>query len=377
MENPYDAVLMAEELQKAWNGPPILVPSARYNLAMYPPSAFPILAPFAYLPWRAANVAWCAASVGAFLLSLKFLLKLVDLTTNETLTVIAAALFFSPTQTGIATGNPSVLAISMTTIAICLAWRNRQLGAGLLLGMTIALKPQTALPALVTMMLWGYWSSIITGLAVATVFLSAGLVRALSLKRLHEWLTLLQQNITYSFMPGSLNDPSPNHWTAYQIVNVQSITSLFTNSSYSYLIGWLLGAGVLICYCYLRRAAIKGPSWQDACIVCCLSLMLFYHRYYDAQLLLVFIPLIVWRRRMHIAWTLLVLVCLLLLAFPLQAMLALSFRSINESVPLDILLFRHQSLAIVALCLLCLKVWRQEHSPDLIDELPTSRRRLG
>ena len=86
---------------------------------------------------------------------------------------------------------------------------------------------------------------------------------------------------------------------------------------------WLFAAALVISYVWLRRKDRPSPSkWRDVSFFAALTLIITYHRYYDAQLLLLTIPMLVvsWKRNERVTVVFLFL-CLLLLAFPLQSVL--------------------------------------------------------
>src|SRR5690349_912930 len=64
-ENPYSAPALKHELASA-GAPDSIVRAQDVNVSVYMPSAMPLMAPVATLPWRVANPVWCFLALVAF-----------------------------------------------------------------------------------------------------------------------------------------------------------------------------------------------------------------------------------------------------------------------------------------------------------------------
>ena len=78
------------------------------------------MAPIAALPWRFAKVFWVAVLFVAFAITVGALAMAGGFGWNEprTLAFVIACLALAPFQTGIASGNPSILVIGFCAMAI-------------------------------------------------------------------------------------------------------------------------------------------------------------------------------------------------------------------------------------------------------------------
>ncbi|MBV9155413.1 MAG: hypothetical protein JO097_04075, partial [Acidobacteriaceae bacterium] len=150
----------------------------------------------------------------------------------------------------------------------------------------------------------------------------------------------------------------------------QTISSLFTNNNHlRQAVVWVFAAALLVLYLRFRNGSRDGSKWRDVAFFCALTTTAAYHRYYDAQIFLLLIPLLVelWKageRKMAAGLG----ICLLLLAFPSQSVIAklLGTDTTVHSLP-QVILFRHQPLAVIAIALiLVLSGWltRPRRTPD-------------
>ena len=157
---------------------------------------------------------------------------------------------------------------------------------------------------------------------------------------------------------GQINDPRPSNVFSYHMINMQAVFAVFTrNLKTADLMAWALALALISIYLWQRRSAIGDPRPRDTAFFSAVTLTIVYHRYYDAQLLLAAVPFVLntfrsnegTGHRTAIALS----CCLLLLEFPLQAMMA----PWSSSLPADrslagFLLFRHQPLTVLAICIL-------------------------
>jgi hypothetical protein len=162
--------------------------------------------------------------------------------------------------------------------------------------------------------------------------------------------------LAISFEPGGQSDPSPRSPVAWQFLNAQTLVSYpVPDRTFANAIVWVLGAA-------LTGVFLLGAKsrWQAVAFFSGLTLLLTYHRYYDAQLLLLAIPFLVelWPRRITFA---MVAVCLLVLAFPIQSVLArkLGFAATVPSLQQAVLL-RNQPAAVLSLTFLFAFTRRKE-----------------
>jgi hypothetical protein len=164
--NPYDHSELSKEFLNAANGPPALVPQKESHPSVYLPTAMPVVAAFAWLPWAKANLLWCLLSMSFFALSLQLVFKSSNLSTKGKWLLASALLAFSPTQTGLAMGNPSVIVCSLVALAIFLSLVERFVLSGIVLGIPNCVKPQLAICAVAVLVAWKYWLPVLISVIV-------------------------------------------------------------------------------------------------------------------------------------------------------------------------------------------------------------------
>jgi hypothetical protein len=353
-EDAYSASALKHELETAGASDSI-VRDQDINVSVYLPSAMPLSAPVAALPWRAANPAWCLLALVAFGASVWLILRHLELQARAKWIIAGLAVLFSPTYVGLFDGNPSVLCISCVALAICLALDRRPWTSGVLLGVALCFKPQIAFCALCVFILWRCWRPLITAFAIACAAGITGAIVASSFGTNWQWLGLEQHNVALSFAPGGTSDPTPSGPVAWQMLNGQTIASYaIHNTTFANITVWLFAAALAIGYLWLRTKDLSPSKWRDISFFAALTLIITYHRYYDAQLLLLTIPLLVtlWKRNERVTVALLCL-CLLALAFPQQSVFAraLGERATTASFT-QLVLLRQQPLAVLAMALI-------------------------
>lgn len=364
-ENPYDRTDLVRELARA-GAPADIQREQQINPFVYLPAALPWMSPFAILPWRAANTAWCLLSLALFGLSLWTILQHCELSRHGKWLAASAALLFSPTYVGVYDGNPGVVVIALIALSILRPARRVWSASGIALGIALCFKPQLALAAIGVFLLWRRGKPLIVAALVFALATTIGITVLSGGGHRWLWWQTEQDNVKASFVPGGQSDPAPLSPVAWQMINGQSLSSYLTPASGRYNgIIWLLAA-VLLAAFLVRRARGAGSPWQDIAFCSAVTLTVSYHRYYDAQLLLLLLPLLacLWRQKQGQSFGM-IAACLLLLAFPIQSWFA---RQLGEDaiVPSlkQLLLLRNQPAAVLLLCVLLAGFTRLKGSRD-------------
>jgi hypothetical protein len=347
--NPYDPALLKAEFIGPARGPAAIAPKYATQPAVYPPTMFALIAPIAWLPWNAANWIWCLASTALVLLSLRKILAASKLPVGAYWAMAAALTAFSPTHTGLAMGNPSAVACALTTLAALAALEERETAAGLLTGAAVCLKPQIAICAVALFLAWRKPRAVVIAAATAAGSAAISLLRAPSWEEYLTWLQTLRANVSSGFFPGGANDASIANPVSFLFINVQALLGLLIrDATFLDAAAWIILAALFIVYAKRRT----GSRDHDVAFAAVMTLLAVYHRYYDAQLLLLVVPFLAaqWKRR-ESRW-LLGLLCAF--AFPLQTALA--------AIPAAALLLRHQPLALLLAAVL-LSAWPRQEVP--------------
>jgi hypothetical protein len=352
-ENPYARTDVTRELESA-GAPAGLIREQDRHVSAYPISVMPLLAPLAWLPWRTANVTWCLLSLGCFTASLAVLLRSFA-SLRAKLLGASCCLFFSPTYVGILNGNPSVVAISLAIVSWYFALTNRPAVSGVLFAITLCIKPQIALCSLLAFSLWKRWMPLFTGFAGAAILTLFATLWVSSFGQNWQWWESLKQNSASLALPGSLIDPRPTSPYADGCLNAQTISYLLTRDApLAEGMVLILSAGLATLYLRLRKRHEMADARIDAAFLAAITLIIAYHRYYDAQLLLAVIPAaaLLWQRgRVRTAAAL--GLCLAMVAFPLQSFFAKHFEpaALHLSL-LQFVLFRHEPAAVLGIAVI-------------------------
>ena len=106
-ENPY-LEANVEQQYASGKGDPAHKPNADLTASVYLPSIFPLVAPVAWLDWKAAERAWLLLSLIAFSISLVCVARSELIRNlNVAVAIVSVFLLCSATHTGIAKGQPS------------------------------------------------------------------------------------------------------------------------------------------------------------------------------------------------------------------------------------------------------------------------------
>ncbi len=357
-ENPYERAALKSELFEA--GASAGIQSDQdVNPSVYLPSALVWMCMLGVFPWATANSLWTALLAVCFAFSVSAIVQQTFVPEEHRWMVWVAAFLFCPTYVGVYDGNPSVLAISLTMLALCFASRSSELISGVLLGVALCFKPQIAVCAICVFVLRRIWMPLVISSGVFAAAAGSGIALLSRGGRDWNWWHSWQRNIALSFTSGGQSDPSVHSAVAWQMLNAQTITAYlpFSHQATNFLV-WVIAAGLLAVYLWKRERRGGTTLWRDAAFFAAWSLTVTYHRYYDGQLLLLLTPLIVElvavRRVRPLAF---LAGCLLILGIPWQSFLAKEIGSRVTAVSLQqVLLLRNQPIALFGLAV-CLAFW--------------------
>jgi glycosyl transferase family 87 len=351
--NPYEREALKIELSRA--GAPLDIQRDQdINPSVYLPAAMPWAASVSWLTWIIANILWCLVSLTIFIWSVWKVLCYSALSTRAKWIAASAVLLFSPTYVGIYDGNPGVIAIGLIVGSICLAFEGRMLISGVTLGVATCFKPQLAICALGVLVLARWWKAIIVAIAVAAVSMTIGLVILEGSAERGRWWQSEQQNLAVSFEPGGQSDPAPRSVVAWQFLNAQTLSSYLSTDWRVYDVAVWIGAGLLILtFLWTRKQQKRWTPWRDAAFCSAMTLIPTYHRYYDAQLLVLLLPfgVLLWQADKR-GTVILMAACLGVLAFPIQSFFAQRLGAAATIPSLKQFIFlRNQPVALIVLAI--------------------------
>jgi hypothetical protein len=254
-----------------------------------PPGGLIVLAPVAVLPWKVAKPVWLAILLVSFAATVWALALTCGFRRNEvrTLAFVAACLALAPFQTGIASGNTSVLVIGLCAVAIWAARRNHDVAAGILFGLACAVKPQIGAFLVLYYLVRRRWKLFVTAFSF-TVALT--LVAAVYLQlRSPSWIQDYLHNATGYVTANHIDDFTAANPSRFTLINLQVPVFSMTGRSASANILAFAIVGLLVClwiYRTLRRDA-PTPDLLALGAISVIALLPVYHRFYDAALLAV------------------------------------------------------------------------------------------
>jgi hypothetical protein len=259
-----------------------------YFATVYPPSSLCMLMPFALLPGSFAMQSWLALTLVLIALQFAALVDLAGLRFGDprTLILVAAGLASAPFQFGILSGQLSMPAISACVIAFWLASRQREMWAGVVLGLACALKPQVAAPFVLYYLMLRRWS--VGGMAVivgGTVMSVA--VLAMRISHL-DWLAGWKHSIALTTQIGAVNDYGWSNTLRDEIMDLKMLLVSIVHNPALLRVG-VDAVVVVLGLCYLRAFRWGGVGKRDGLLavagLTAISLLPIYHRVYDAALL--------------------------------------------------------------------------------------------
>jgi hypothetical protein len=252
-----------------------------------------VLAPIAAFPWKVAKMLWLTVLLGAFALTVWSLMQAGGSRWREdnfrSLAFIAACLALAPFQTGIASGNTSVLVIGLCAAAIWAAYRRHDVAAGILFGMACGVKPQIGAFLVLYYLVRRRWKLFATALAT-----TAGLVLiAVSYLWLRgaSWMQDYLHNAKGFVSANSIDDFSGANPIRFTLINLQvPFFSITGHTSSANLLAFAVGGALLCAWLYWvarspRIGQDQGAELLSLAAAAIISLLPVYHRFYDGGLL--------------------------------------------------------------------------------------------
>ncbi|MGB6191302.1 MAG: glycosyltransferase family 87 protein [Terracidiphilus sp.] len=274
------------------------VSNQRTALAKYVnlPTALLLVAPFAVLPWSVAKALWIGLVAGGFLGAAFLIWRLGDeYASGASLTLVCIVLLNS--EVLFATGDTAGIVISLTVIAVWSFLNDRHIALGIIcFAVALALKPHDA------GILWLYFflagrvhrTRALRALAITSSLLACAIFWVSRVAP--HWFSELLSNISASSTPGGLHEPglaSLTGRTAAMVIDLQAVTSAIWVDPHLYNLASYLVCGILIClwaFTTIRSTFSVSNAWLAVAAAVPLTLLITYHRPYDAKLLLLTIP---------------------------------------------------------------------------------------
>lgn len=270
---------------------------------IYLPPTLLIAAPLAILPWTVAEAIWLAL-LAAAIAAAAALMTVESAQAAPRVTLFLTCLVLANCEVGFALGNAALLVVSLCTIATWCFVRDRFVGYGVVgLALALAIKPHDAV------LVWFYFllaggancKRALQSLAITAVFSVVAVVWVGQVAP--HWLQEWNSNVTALTVRGGLSDPglsAERGRSAGQVIDLQAALSVLKDDPHFYdpvshvvcgamFVMWTVAA--------VRARWAQTTAWYALATAAPLSMLVTYHRPYDAKLLLLAIPAcaLLWR----------------------------------------------------------------------------------
>lgn len=383
-ENPYEAADIARQWALAGGGEspdPALLGSA---VLLYPPPTFVILAPLASLPWSLAAPAWLVLSVLLYIATVAAAARIAGLARGTTAwwALLACSVWLAPVATNLMVGQLAIAAVALAVLAqrARVAAGGQSWRTGVLLSLGAALKPQIAGLFIVYEAGRLRWRNAAWAAAVLAAVAAIGIGRMEAAGV--PWRSSWTRNLA-DFTTLSNGDPTrANPDTRHHIISLHYPLHTFTDdrSVVRILVYAIVGA---LCLAYfvidLRRGRQRGEGRHELVslsMVTVVSLMVVYHRFYDAVLLVFPLALAVstlWSPGRRVPGAAL-LGLLALFALPTAAILAEAAKrgmipaGLSGTLLWEHLILPHQALALPAMAAVLLLIRLRTPPPEALSQ---------
>jgi|ERR1035437_941884 hypothetical protein len=274
------------------------------------PTTFILLAPFAILPWGAAHLLWSIFTAGSLIFA-AFLIWDFGADYAPVISIGLISLILANNEILLLTGNTAGIVVSLCVVAVWCFLRERFVSVGVLcLALSLAIKPHdVGLVWLYFLLAGGVYRKralqtlLVTGILGLSAFLWVSYVAP-------HWMQDWQTNMSAISAPGGLNEPGPASSagrTPGRVLDLQAAICVFRNDPRIYnAVSYLVCGALLLVSAVrtLRSHFSQRSAWLALAAVTVLTMLVTYHRSYDAKLLLLAVPAcaILWAEGGAIAW---------------------------------------------------------------------------
>jgi hypothetical protein len=350
----------------------------RQNLTwdVYFPAASIFIAPFAMLPWGTAHLLWISFTAGSLIFA-AFLIWNFGADSAPIISVGLICLILANSEILFLLGNTAGIVVSLCVVAVWCFLRERFIWAGILcLAFSLAIKPHDAgLVWLYFLLAGGIYRKRALQTLLATTVLAVLAILWVAPIAPH-WMQELHSNILTAC---GLNDPvfaSAVRIGPCMIINLQSAIYIFRDDPRVYnLVSYLVCGALLLVWSVstLRSRFSQRRAWLALAAVVPLTLLVTYHRPYDAKLLLLTVPAcaLLWSEGKPIRWIALLVTTAGIVStadIPLTILLTLT-RNLHISTValsgqlLTVLLMRPIPLILLAMAIFYLWLYMR-HAPE-------------
>ena len=260
------------------------------------PTTFLFVAPMALLPFAIAQVLWLALLAGSLILAAFLIWKLSE-SFSPIISLLLICTVLANSEGVFLGGNTAGIAVSLCLVAVWCFVEERFVPAGILcMALSLAIKPHDSGFVWLYFLLAGGASRkrALQSLAVTVVMAFSAILWVSQIAP--NWMQDWQSNFAISAR-GGINDPGPSSSVGFHnldpVIDLQSVISVFRDDPRVYnLITYLVcGSLVLLWLIATRKFRFSSASARLAlAAIVPLTLLITYHRPWDAKLLLLAVP---------------------------------------------------------------------------------------
>jgi hypothetical protein len=380
--NPYK-VSELEGVYRAEGGePPSESAPAHQAVVLYVnlPTTFIVVTPLALLPWGPAHLLWIALTAGVFILA-AFLMWDLGSSYAPDVSLFLLCILLANCESIFGAGNTAGIVVGLGVVAAWCFLRERFVAAGVLcLALSLAIKPHDAgLVWLYFLLAGGVYRKRALQTLLVTAVLGLSAVLWVSHVAPH-WMQDWQSNLSVISAPGGINEPGPDSLTGRGgsvVIDLQAAISVFRDDPHIYNPASYLFCGALLLAWVVRTLRLsysQARAWIALAAVVPLTMLVTYHRPWDAKLLMLTVPAcaLLWASGGPIARCALLVSSLGLLFTGdiLLAMLSILSNQLHVGTAgilgkmLTVLLIRPASLVLLAMSIFYLWVYLRRTGPD-------------
>ena len=281
-EDPYDPGLYMPRFREASGDTAATAESAP---ALYPPSAYLILAPWGVLPWNLAKYVLLLANLAGLLVLMRTLPWMDGRGPPLSAAVVGLlVLGWSPVHTSLAMGQVTILIGALVAAAAAAMARGRVGLAAIAIALAACLKPQLGVLFLLPLLVYGGFRAFLLCCLVGLALLGTGGLRftLLGIDWPLEWVEAVGE-----FRLSGEGDTALGSQHRILLLGLELVVAAVVPSkSLAALASWGVALGAMVWAWVRVRAGTTDRVWLTV-IVCVATLLPGYHRFYDAVLLLI------------------------------------------------------------------------------------------
>jgi len=283
--NPYDSAILTDVFASSGGGTDA-AQQLDTLLNVYFPTTLPLFVPSGIVDWSEAKLLMLVVNTVASAFVALGLCRVLEWRFSEPRSVlfVAFVLALAPLHTSIAIGQSAIIATGLIVAAIILDRSGRPVASGIAYGLATAAKVQLGLPFLAYQFWRRRWTSAGTGSLVLAALTLMAVIR-MEVATV-PWLTSWSTNLQRLSGAGGFNDASPLNPERYSLVNLQYLIGSFgISDDVADVVTYLLVGLAALLFVTLLRVRPPSDKLLAPAVIATLSLLVTYHRYYDAVIL--------------------------------------------------------------------------------------------